>query len=60
MEMAPYGDLTSLMLSSKIISDEKLVRSMFHQLISGIEYLHSQNIAHLDIKLDNLMIGDEF
>jgi len=58
--MAPYGDLTSLMLSNKVISDEKLVRSMFHQLISGIEYLHSQSIAHLDLKLDNLMIGDDF
>eukprot|EP00330_Aristerostoma_sp_ATCC50986_P003424 CAMPEP_0114590536 /NCGR_PEP_ID=MMETSP0125-20121206/12772_1 /TAXON_ID=485358 ORGANISM="Aristerostoma sp., Strain ATCC 50986" /NCGR_SAMPLE_ID=MMETSP0125 /ASSEMBLY_ACC=CAM_ASM_000245 /LENGTH=88 /DNA_ID=CAMNT_0001788097 /DNA_START=254 /DNA_END=516 /DNA_ORIENTATION=+ len=38
----------------------KFVRTLFHQLISGIEYLHTHKYAHLDIKLSNLAIGEDF
>jgi len=40
--------------------DKKLCRTFFHQLIDGIEYLHSQNLAHMDLKLENLVLGDDF
>ena len=31
---------------------------MFKQIAEGIDYIHSLNIAHRDIKLDNILIED--
>jgi len=42
------------------LAHEVHMRTYFHQLISGLEYLHSQGIAHLDLKLDNLLLGKDF
>jgi serine/threonine protein kinase len=60
MEYAPYKDFYFLMLEKQITLDEKLARTYFHQLIEGLEFLHSQGVYHLDIKLDNLLLGDNF
>jgi len=58
-EYAPYGDFFDL-LSSGCIHGEILIRTYFHQLIEGLEYIHSQGVAHLDLKLENLMLGRDF
>jgi serine/threonine protein kinase len=61
MEYAPFGNLTTLLKNySSLFRDEKLVRTYFHQLMEGLEYLHNQGVAHLDIKLENLLIGEDF
>jgi len=60
MEHAPYGDFNEILKIQKSDPDDKLVRTYFHQLIDGIEYLHSQGICHLDIKIRNLLIGNGF
>jgi len=39
--------------------NEKLTRTFFHQLISGLEYLHKNGCAHLDLKLENLLLGND-
>jgi len=54
MEYIPYGDLFGL-VSQRSIS-EKLARTIFKQVLSAIKYLHSQNLAHLDIKLENVLV----
>ncbi len=60
LELAPYGNFSELIQKGKFCEDEKLVRTYFHQLISGIEYLHSQGVAHMDLKLSNLLLGFEY
>ena len=37
-----------------------LARTFFHHLIEGLEYLHSNGIAHLDLKLEKLMLGTDY
>jgi len=60
MELAPYGDFLDFILNRKYILEDVLIRTYFHQLIEAVEYLHSQGIAHLDIKLDNLLLSKDF
>jgi len=59
-ELAPFGDFFELLLNHKIKFDEVLLRTYFHQLIEGLEYLHSNGVYHLDIKLENLLLGEDF
>lgn len=39
--------------------NEPQCRRIFKQIAEGIDYIHSLNIAHRDIKLDNILIEDK-
>jgi len=58
LEHAKYGDFLDIVLKGALNS-ETLVRTYFHQLIEGLEHIHSQGVAHLDLKLENLMIASD-
>jgi len=60
MEYAPFGDFAEFFLGQKWPTDEILSRTFFHQLINGLEYLHANGVAHLDLKLENLLLGEDF
>ena len=59
MEYAPYGDLYGFLSKYGKETDEIFARTYFKQLIEGLEYLHSNGISHMDIKLDNLLIAKD-
>ena len=59
LEYASHGDLYDLLASNSFL-DECLIRGYFQQLIAGLEYLHSQSVAHLDVKPENLLIGQDY
>ncbi|CAI2373864.1 unnamed protein product [Moneuplotes crassus] len=39
---------------------EGMARYYFLQLVNAVEYLHLRNVAHRDIKLDNILLDDNF
>jgi len=60
MEYAKYGDLFDALVTYKIPFNETLIRTYFHQLIAGLDVLHSKGAAHLDLKLENLLLDENY
>jgi len=58
-EYASHGDFFELVTSGGLVN-EIVVRSYFHQLVEGLEYIHSKGVAHLDLKLENIMLGADY
>jgi serine/threonine protein kinase len=55
MELCAGGDLLSFVRKRRKLN-EVLAKYLFKQIIEGIGYIHSKNILHRDIKLENIMI----
>jgi len=60
MEYAQHGDLFDLIKNENLPRDEKLARTYFHQIIDVLEYLHSNGVAHLDLKPENFLLADDY
>lgn len=60
MEMGGQTSLHSY-LKSKLGRriDEQDAKPVFKQIVQGMKYLHGRNIAHRDIKLDNILLDEE-
>jgi len=58
-EFASFGDFFEL-VTSGILNTEVLIRTYFHHIIQGLEHMHSQGVAHLDLKLENIVMGSDF
>jgi len=54
-EYAEGGELFDYIVKQKRIKEQE-AKIIFGQVISGIAYLHSLNIAHRDIKAENLLL----
>ena len=55
MENIAGGDLSNF-IKKRTKLNEKTSKIIFKQLIKSLKYLHSKNIIHRDIKLDNILI----
>jgi len=55
MEYTPGGELFDYIVN-KAVLDEHETRSLFRQIISGIEYLHKLKISHRDLKPENMLL----
>ncbi|XP_012223286.1 serine/threonine-protein kinase 17B-like [Linepithema humile] len=59
LEMAPGGEL-QMILDRDEVPEERQVARLLKQILDGIAFLHSLNVAHLDIKPQNLVLTGEF
>ena len=55
MEYAAGGELFDYIVSKNRLA-EKEAANFYYQLVTGIEFLHSQKIAHRDLKPENLLL----
>ena len=55
MDYVVGGSLASLIKNFDVLS-EKMAKGYCFQILQGLNYLHSLNIAHRDIKCDNLLV----
>jgi serine/threonine protein kinase len=60
MEYASHGNLYHVMETLEGNIPEKLVRTMFGQIIGALEYLHKKGVAHMDLKLGNVLISKNY
>jgi serine/threonine-protein kinase SRK2 len=59
MEYAENGDLLSYIKKHKYLN-ECMSKYFLKQLIKAVEYCHKNDIAHCDIKLDNLLLDKNY
>lgn len=55
MELCAGGDLLNYVRRRRRLK-EPIARKIFKQIIDGLCYIHGKNIAHRDIKLDNILL----
>ena len=59
LEYAPNGDLRNFINKTGPLS-QHLARELFGQLTLGISKIHSHNIVHRDLKLENLLLDVKY
>jgi serine/threonine protein kinase len=59
MHFALNGSLQNMIESSQGKMPEQKVVTLAAQIVLGLEYLHSQGIAHRDLKPDNVLIDEK-
>ena len=59
MEYAEKGELFDLILSVGKFT-EQTARFLFTKILDGVSYLHNKGTSHLDIKLENILVDEEF
>jgi serine/threonine protein kinase len=59
MEYCKYGDLFNLVKNNGRLSPA-LAKFCFIQMLDAVEHLHQNiGVAHLDLKLENILIGSD-
>ncbi|KAI9246224.1 kinase-like domain-containing protein [Phascolomyces articulosus] len=57
-EYCPHGELFDALTQSGRFSEHETIR-WFSQLVDAIQYCHSQDIVHRDLKLENILLDHE-
>ncbi|XP_018393601.1 PREDICTED: testis-specific serine/threonine-protein kinase 2 isoform X1 [Cyphomyrmex costatus] len=59
MRYADNGDLLDFVKCNGVVPEQQS-RLWFRQMASGLHYLHSKNIAHRDLKCENILLSRKF
>ena len=58
LELCAGGDLLTYVRKRRKLN-ENVAKYLFKQIVEGIGYIHSKNIIHRDIKLDNILLDNK-
>jgi 5'-AMP-activated protein kinase catalytic alpha subunit len=58
MEYASGGELFDYIVNKSRLDESEACR-FFHQIISGVEYIHQLGIVHRDLKPENMLLDDD-
>ena len=58
LELAPNGNMLDYISYTAI--KEPIIRYYFKQLCEAVDYMHRQGICHRDLKLENLLLDENF
>ena len=56
MELADNGDLLDYINSRRHIPEPES-RCIFRQITNAVQFLHSNGLAHRDLKCENILLG---
>lgn len=59
LELVSGGELFDFIAETGRFTEE-VARYFFHQIISALEYLHTQGVSHRDIKPENMMLDADY
>ena len=61
MELCSHGSLVDYIIENGPFNDDLLLKHLLLQICKGVDAIHTTaNYAHLDIKPDNILIGDDY
>ena len=58
IEYCPGSDLLTAIANKIIRCSEKVIQSIIAQLLEALEFIHQQQIIHLDINYNNIVISE--
>lgn len=60
MEYCPEGDLfSSITEKGNYVGNDSLVRSVFLQILSAVQFCHDMGVYHRDLKPENILVSDQ-
>lgn len=59
MEYCPNGDLFEIIVKNGPFP-ARIAKACFLQLVKGLNFIHSVELAHLDMKMENILIDHDF
>ena len=60
LEYAINGELKDYVYDTKTRIPENISAKIFFQIVQGVKYLHDNNIAHCDLKPENVLLDKSF
>jgi len=57
MELLPGGEVFDLIYETGEL-EENLARRFFREMLMGVQHMHARGKAHRDLKLENMMFGE--
>lgn len=58
LELVTGGELFDYIVEKQRLGEEES-RTLFRQMIDAVDYLHSMDVAHRDLKLENILLSND-